>query len=90
MGDPLEDLAYTAVMLVRTGRPGPHRLADLDRIRGWYGLPAADRGRLLDLLVLYAAFDVDLFRHAASLADRDRWLARQVDLLAAVCRLTSV
>lgn len=79
IGHPLEDLAYTAMMLLRdfdaTGTP-----VDMDGIQGWYGLDRELRGLFADYLILYAAFDVHLFRHAGNLDRRDFFLEHQVRL----------
>jgi aminoglycoside phosphotransferase (APT) family kinase protein len=84
VADPLEDLAYLAMMLAR-GAPGePPRPAALDEAADDYGLPAADRLRLDDLVLLYALFDVALFETALSLPDRGRWRDHQVATLAAL------
>ncbi|MBM4397457.1 MAG: aminoglycoside phosphotransferase family protein [Deltaproteobacteria bacterium] len=84
---PVEDLGYLAMMLVRSDpRDGPHRPDDLRRIGAWYGLDPREAGDFADHVLLYAAFDVHLFGHAAGLADRDRWVGLQIGLVEAECR----
>jgi len=48
-------------------------------------LGPSSRGAFDDALVLYALFDVHLFRNAVKLGDRDRFLHYQVGLLETIC-----
>lgn len=82
VSDPLEDLAYSAMMLVRNCDGGPWRLDDLDRVVAWYGPGPLDTGRFRDLFLLYAFFDAVLFREATGLPDRERFVRLQLDLIA--------
>lgn len=86
VADPLEDLAYTAMMLTRRDDGDAPDPVALDEVLAGYGLPAGRRDAFDDAFLLYVAFDVDLFARADGLDDRDRHLARQVALLEAVCR----
>ncbi len=81
---PLEDLAYTAMMLARA-TPAVPPVDALLQVAGTYGLDPSKHGEFLDCAVLYALFDVDLFVAADGLADRARWLAVQSALLVAIC-----
>lgn len=82
---PIEDLAYTAMMLVRDYDAPRPRMGEVDRVLTWYGLDPSRRGAFDDALVLYALFDVHLFRNAVKLGDRDRFLRYQVGLLETIC-----
>lgn len=86
VADPVEDLAYTAMMLTRRDDGGAPDPAALEAVLAGYGLPADRRDAFDDAFLLYVLFDVDLFARADGLDDRDRHLARQVALLEAVCR----
>jgi uncharacterized protein YyaL (SSP411 family)/aminoglycoside phosphotransferase (APT) family kinase protein len=86
VASPLDDLAYTAMMLVRDYDGGVARLADVDRILAWYGLERGEVGPFLDRFLLYALFDVHLFRHADGLPDRERYVRFQVTMLEELCR----
>ena len=81
---PLEDLAYTAMMLARA-TPEVPPVDQLTRAAAVYGLPPSLQPALLDCAFLYAVFDVDLFVAADGLADRARWLALQLRLVDALC-----
>lgn len=85
---PLEDLGYTAMMLVRRTDGGPARLADLDRIWAWYGAPAELRILYPDYVLFYALFDVALFEDAVNLPDRERYVRLQRELLDELARET--
>lgn len=81
VADPVEDLAYTAMMLARDYDRGRPRLDDLPRLLGWYGLPSDAGGAFAEAFVLYAMFDVHLFLGAAGLSGRERYVEHQVALL---------
>jgi aminoglycoside phosphotransferase (APT) family kinase protein len=87
VGDPVEDLAYTAMMLVRDGEGRAPRLEDLPRLLGWYGLPGPAEGAFADAFVLYAVFDVHLFLGARGLPDRERWAEWQTGLVEEASRV---
>ncbi len=82
---PLEDLAYTAMMLVRDYDAVEPRLSTLARILGWYGLQARERALFDEYFILYTLFDVHLFRDATELRDRERFFSYQRTLLERLC-----
>lgn len=85
IGSPVEDLAYTAMMLARDCETGFPRLGEPDRVMSWYGLPQRHCNALREAMILYALFDVHLFTNAAGLAGRARYLDCQVRLLETFC-----
>lgn len=84
VGHPLEDLAYTAMMLLRDYDSPTPRFDELDRILDWYDPQGVDRSLFDEYLVLYALFDVHLFWAAADLTDRSRYLQYQLWFLEAL------
>lgn len=85
VGHPLEDLGYTAMMLVRRTDGTRHRLEDLPRISDWYGVQAAWRDLFTEYVILYALFDVVLFEDATNLPRRAHYVDVQLGLLEDMC-----
>ena len=82
---PLEDLAYTAMMLLRDYDRGVPRLELLQPIADWYGVEPYERDLFHEYLLLYTLYDVQVFRQAINLAQRDMYLEHQLDLLETLC-----
>ena len=83
---PLEDLAYTAMMLLRDYDTGEPRLDRLNEIQQAYGVVHEERPLFNEYLVLYALFDVHLFASTRDLEGGDVFLHHQQTLLERLCR----
>lgn len=81
MGDPLEDLAYTTMMMMRDYAVDAVRRDALAEASVAYDLPPIDQPRLADLVLLYASFDVHVFATAGPFPGRERFLAFQIDMV---------
>ena len=85
IASPVEDVAYTAMMLARDCDGGRPRLDETDRVISWYGLAPRHRDALREAMILYALFDVHLFTVARELPERLRYVDCQTRLLAGIC-----
>jgi len=85
IASPVEDVAYTAMMLARDCDGGCPRLDQTDRVISWYGLAPRHRDALREAMILYALFDVHLFTVARELPERLRYVDCQTRLLAGIC-----
>ena len=85
VGHPMEDLAYTAMMLVRDYGNDITRWEDIDGILGWYELDESLRDHFNDYLVLYTLFDIHLFQVAVNLDQKALYREIQVRMLEEIC-----
>lgn len=86
VGNPLEDLAFTAMMLLRDYRKGfRFDEAYLDKILGWYGLEPRLKELFLEYLILYVMYDVYVFKHA-SMNNHEFYYRYQLTFLEQICK----
>jgi len=87
VSDPLEDLAYTAMMLIRDYDADRVRFAELGAILAAYRMDPGLGERFADWFALFAMFDVHLFAKARPFPGREDFLAFQVRMVEALaCR----
>lgn len=86
VGNPLEDLAFTAMMLLRDYKKGfKFDEAYLDKILVWYGLDPGLKKLFLEYFILYAMFDVYVFKHA-SMDNHEFYYKYQLRFLKHICK----
>lgn len=86
IGHPLEDLAYTVMMFLRqyASKTFQFNQRHFQKLLKWYNLDKKLLGLFKEYFILYALYDVYIFRHASNLKNKEFYLDYQLSFLEAV------